>query len=212
MAKTKSISPDLPTPSLPIWSESLRALGSPLRRLRAEQCRRSLRKFLEAAWPVVEPAVLVPGWHIDAICEHVEAVTRGQIKNLLITVPPRHGKSTIVSVMWPCWEWIEHPERRWLLAGYAEKPGHPRQRQSRRLISSNWYQLNWGGNYELSEDVNNRHRMETSHGGHRIALGTGGSATGEGGDRLILDDPHNLAVTWCAGACWTGTTRSGAGQ
>jgi hypothetical protein len=60
--------------------------------------------------------------------------------------------------------------------------------------------------------VNNRRRMETSHGGHRIALGTGGSATGEGGDRLILDDPHNLAVTWCAGACWTGTTRSGAGQ
>jgi predicted phage terminase large subunit-like protein len=143
----------------------------------------------------VEPAALVPGWHIDAICEHLEAVTRGQIQNLLITVPPRHGKSTMVSVIWPSWEWIEHPERRWLLASYAESLAIRDNVRSRRLIGSNWYQGNWGGNYELSEDVNNRRRMETTHGGHRIALGTGGSATGEGGDRLILDDPHNLADT-----------------
>ena len=141
----------------------------------------------------MEPTPFTSGWHIDAICEPLEAVTCGQIKNLLITVPPRHGKSTIVAVMWPCWEWIEHPERRWLLAGYAESLAIRDNIRSRRLIGSNWYQTNWGGNYELSEDVNNRHRMETSHGGHRIALGTGASATGEGGDRLILDDPHNLA-------------------
>ena len=55
----------------------------------------------------MEPSTpFVPGFHIDAIIEHLEAVTRGQIRNLLINVPPRHMKSLLVSVFWPAWEWI----------------------------------------------------------------------------------------------------------
>ena len=72
------------------------------------------------AWIIVEPSTpFVPGFHIDAIIEHLEAVTRGQIRNLLINVPPRHMKSLLVSVFWPAWEWIAHPERRWLYSSYA---------------------------------------------------------------------------------------------
>jgi hypothetical protein len=81
---------------------------------------RSLREFVRQAWIVVEPSTpFVPGFHIDAIIEHLEAVTRGQIRNLLINVPPRHMKSLLVSVFWPAWEWIAHPERRWLYSSYA---------------------------------------------------------------------------------------------
>jgi hypothetical protein len=70
----------------------------------AEMAARSLREFVRQAWAVVEPSTpFVPGWHIDAIVEHLEAVTRGQIRNLLINVPPRHMKSLLVSVFWTDW-------------------------------------------------------------------------------------------------------------
>lgn len=161
--------------------------------LRAEQCRRKLGEFVKTAWSLVDPAEdFVPGWHIDAIVEHLEAVTRGQIKNLLINVPPRHGKSTIVAIMWPCWEWITNPAGRWLFAAYAESLSRRDTVKSRRLIQSAWYQGNWGHIYQFADDQNEKSRIETTKGGHRIAVGTGGSATGEGGSRLIIDDAHNL--------------------
>src|ERR1700676_2595803 len=85
-----------------------------------EQATRSLAEFVRQAWPIVEPSTpFVSGWHIDAIIEHLEAVTRGQIRNLLINVPPRHMKSLLVSVFWPAWEWIRQPQRRWLFSSYA---------------------------------------------------------------------------------------------
>src|ERR1700704_2873187 len=78
----------------------------------AEMAARSLREFVRQAWRIVEPSTpFVPGWHIDAIIEHLEAVSRGLIRNLLINVPPRHMKSLLVSVLWPAWEWIRWPEQ-----------------------------------------------------------------------------------------------------
>jgi hypothetical protein len=63
-----------------------------------------------AAWHVLEPTTpFVPGWHLDAICEHLEAVNAGQIRNLLINMPPRHMKSLAVSVFWPVWTWLKRP-------------------------------------------------------------------------------------------------------
>ena len=89
---------------------------------------RRLGQFVRQAWAVVEPSTpFVPGWHIDAIIEHLEAVTCGQIRNLLINVPPRHMKSLLVAVLWPAWEWIRHPERRWL---YDPSKGWSKSRNS----------------------------------------------------------------------------------
>src|SRR5690242_10891889 len=81
---------------------------------------RRLGEFVRHAWTIVEPSTpFVPGWHIDAIIAHLEAVSFGQIRNLLINVPPRHMKSLLVSVFWPAWEWIRWPERRWLYSSYG---------------------------------------------------------------------------------------------
>ena len=71
--------------------------------LRAERERRSasasLYEFVQQAWPIVEPGVpFIGGWHIEQICEHLEACSQGDLKKLLINIPPRHSKSTIVSV------------------------------------------------------------------------------------------------------------------
>ena len=88
--------------------------------IEAERLRRSLRRFIKSAWPLVEPGTrYVSNWHIDAISDHLEAISRGEIQRLVINVPPRHMKSLAVSVFWPCWEWISWPERRWLFSSYA---------------------------------------------------------------------------------------------
>src|SRR5947207_10974842 len=102
---------------------------------------RRLGEFVRQAWAVAEPPTpFVPGWHIDAIIEHLEAVTRGQIRNLLINVPPRHMKSLLVSVFWPAWEWIRWPERRWLYSSYGAQLSIRDSVKCRRLVESPWYQ------------------------------------------------------------------------
>ena len=75
---------------------------------------------MQRAWPVVEPgSAFVRGFHIEAICEQLEALARGEISRLLINVPPRHGKSLLASVLWPAWVWVSRPELRFLYATYG---------------------------------------------------------------------------------------------
>jgi predicted phage terminase large subunit-like protein len=158
-----------------------------------ELATRSLREFVRQAWPVLQPTTpFVPGWHIDALCEHLEAITYGQIRNLLINIPPRHMKSLTVSVFWPCWEWIRWPERRWLYSSYAESLSLRDSRQCRILVLSPWYQRNWGDVFMLADDQNEKRRFENDKTGYRIASSVGGANTGEGGDRVVCDDPHNV--------------------
>ena len=69
--------------------------------------------YAKAAWHLIEPAVeLVDSWYVGAICEHLQAVSEGQIKKLIINVPPRTLKSSLVSVLWPTWEWAREPSLR----------------------------------------------------------------------------------------------------
>jgi predicted phage terminase large subunit-like protein len=161
--------------------------------VRAERLKRSLRKFVEAAWPVIEPgSEFVPGFHIDAVCDHLEGITDEKLRNLLIAMPPRHAKSTIVSVMWPAWEWIANPQRKWLFGSYAASLAIRDSVRCRRLIESPWYRQHWGDCYALMDDQNAKMRYDTTAGGLRLSLGVGGAATGEGGDRIVIDDPHNI--------------------
>jgi predicted phage terminase large subunit-like protein len=141
----------------------------------------------------LEPSTpFVPGWHIDAIIEHLEAVTNGQIRNLLINVPPRHMKSLLVSVFWPAWEWIRWPERRWLYSSYAASLTIRDSIKCRRLIESPWYQARWGDGFSLTSDQNTKGRFDNDRSGYRLATSVGGAVTGEGGDRIVCDDPHNV--------------------
>src|SRR5258708_22111583 len=81
----------------------------------------SLRLFVEWAWPILEPATpFQANWHLDLLCEYLEAITEGQMRRLVINIPPRYGKSLLVSVLWPCWEWIRRPSTRWFFVIYAD--------------------------------------------------------------------------------------------
>ncbi len=161
------------------------------RQLVGDQDERRLSAFIIDAWRILEPkTTFIPNWHLDAIAEHLEAVTNGHIRNLLINVPPRHCKSLAVAVFWPVWEWIKHPERRWLFSAYASSLSIRDSLKCRRLIESTWFQENWSKNFQLRGDQNEKSRFDNDKGGYRIATSVGGAATGEGGDRVVVDDPH----------------------
>jgi predicted phage terminase large subunit-like protein len=154
---------------------------------------RSLYHFIRGAWHVVEPSdTFVDNWHIEAVAKHLEAVTRGQIRNLVINMPPRHTKSLLVSVFWPAWEWISNPHRRWLYSSYSSQLSIRDSIKCRRLVESAWYRSQWGDRFYLTSDSNTTRKFDNNHSGYRLATSVGGSATGEGGDRVICDDPHNV--------------------
>ena len=127
---------------------------------------------------------------MQAICEHLEAVTAGQIKKLIINVPPGTAKSTLVSVLWPTWEWGFRPEVRWMFASYREQLSlRDSGRRRDVVISSDWYQARWGDQFQLVKD-NERYFTNTKQ-GSMYATSTGGTVTGFRGHRGILDDPHD---------------------
>lgn len=155
----------------------------------------SLRRYIKAAWPILEPGrEFVSGWHIDAICEHLEAVTNGQIIRLLINVPPGFMKSLTTEVFWPSWEWgpKNKPSMRYVSASYSEALTVRDNRRTRTLIQHPWYQRLWGDRFCLQGDQNAKMRFDTDKMGFKIATSVSGLGTGERGDRFIIDDPHNV--------------------
>lgn len=175
----------------------LQANAGKLHELRAQvlraQAEQSLAHFIRQAWHVVEPATPYShNWHIDAICEHLQAVTRGDIRRLVINMPPRHMKSLAAAVFWPCWAWTTRPETRWLFASYAQSLSVRDSLKCRRLIRSDWYQRNWGRVFELVSDQNAKVRFENDRTGYRLATSVDGTATGEGGSVVVVDDPHSV--------------------
>jgi len=166
-----------------------------LEKVKAEKARRaasaSLYEFVKQSWHVVEPGIpFMQSWHIEEICEHLEAVSAGEIHRLLINIPPRHSKSTIVSVMWPAWEWITDPAQKYLCASYSSTLSTRDNLKTRRLLQSSWYQERWGHMFKFTGDQNAKQRFENDKTGYRIATSVGGSVTGDGGSRLVCDDPH----------------------
>ena len=160
-----------------------------------ELAERYLEHFVKQAWKVVEPKKpLVWNWHMGAVCEHLQAITEGQIRYLLINIPPRHTKSLTASVFWPCWEWGPQnlPHLRYVWSSYSDKLSTRDSLKSRRLLQSEWYQFLWGDRFSITSDQNQKTRYDNNETGYRIATSVRGVSTGEGGDRIGVDDPHNV--------------------
>lgn len=151
---------------------------------------RSLIGFVCEAWKILEPrARYIHGWHIEAICKHLEAVTHGRVTRLLINVPPGSMKSLLVSVLWPAWEWGPCGMRsmRYLATAYNDTPTTRDTRKCRDLIVSAWYQALWP---EVALVRKGETSFANSDTGTRESLPFG-SLTSQRGDRLIIDDPHS---------------------
>jgi hypothetical protein len=166
------------------------------------RCERSLSEFIRQAWHTIEPsAPYVHGWHIDYICEHLEAISRGETlpdgspyNRLLINIPPGTMKSLITNVFWPSWEWgpQNQPHLRFLCAAHkVENLSARDSRRMRQLILSDWYQERWGDRVKLAKDQNEKLNFVNSAGGFRIATSIT-SLTGLRADRVLIDDPHSV--------------------
>jgi hypothetical protein len=139
----------------------------------------------------VDPtARYLDNWHVHLMCEHLEACARGEITRLVINVPPRHLKSITVSVAWPAWLLGHDPAARIMAASYSRALSVKHALDCRLVIGAPWYRRIFPG-VELAPDQNEKHKFQTTRRGHRIATSVGGTATGEGADVLIADDPHN---------------------
>lgn len=162
-----------------------------LRKRAARRFSESFPEYVRAAWPLLEPVTpLVTGFYFDAICEHLAAVTLGQIKRLIITIMPRIGKSSLVSVLWPTWEWArDNATSRWIFASYAEQLSVRDSVRRRNVLHSEWYRMNWP-RVQLSADVNLKHEYASTNVGAMFSTWIGGGA-GRGGKRLVIDDPHS---------------------
>lgn len=151
----------------------------------------SLAEFVELAWPIVEPSTpYVHGWHIDVICEHLEAVFAGKIQNLIVNMPPRHMKSLLISVFFPAWVWTQTPGARFLYGSYDLKLSTRDSIKTRRVVQSWWYRRQWESVFRLVSDQNQKMKFENDMGGFRQATSTGAGITGEGGDYIVADDPQ----------------------
>jgi len=157
-----------------------------------ELCKRRLADFVKRAWHVIEPSQpYIHGWHIDAICEHLQAVTDGHINRLLINIPPGTAKSILTAVFWPAWEWGPRgmPNIRFIGASHEEGLATRDNLKMRRLVSSEWFQSRWP--VELTGDQNQKTYFENTAAGWRQSCPVR-SMTGRRGDRVLWDDPHNV--------------------
>ncbi len=152
-----------------------------------------LLSFVKYFWHVLEPGTdFVEGMPLEAMCEHLEAVTYGEVRQLLINVPPGFMKSLLVDTFWPAWEWgpMKMPHLRYVAFSYSSSLTERDNGKFRDLMQSPAYQAMYGADFVLKKTgetkiTNNKH-------GWKLATSIGGVGTGERGDRIILDDPHNI--------------------
>ena len=134
--------------------------------------------------------------HLERLAEALEAVERGDVKRLMVFMPPRHGKSEMVSVRFPAWFLGRNPERRVILTSYAGGLALSFSRLVRNLVQGEEFGRLFGAMSSVEEAVavaaDSRSAEAWDLAGHRggmVAAGVGGGITGKGADLLIIDDP-----------------------
>jgi hypothetical protein len=147
--------------------------------------------FVKEAWHILEPTnPLKWSWHLDALCDHLEAISRGTLfPRVIFNVPPGSSKSMICSVFWQAWEWgpLGKPSIRFLTTSFELDNVTRDTRKTRDLIRSDWFQALW--NLPLVR------AGETSFANAETGTREGAafvSVMGKRGDRVVVDDPHSL--------------------
>jgi predicted phage terminase large subunit-like protein len=165
-----------------------------------------LIEFANYMWPVVEPAIpFVRGWALSAIAEHLQAVTAGEIRRLLINVPPGFSKSLLTNVFWPAWEWgpKNRPWYRYVCASYSNHLTERDNMRCRNIVMSDRYQRLWGNRFRISNEQFTKVKFANDKTGWKLATSTGGIGVGERGDRFVIDDPNNTMMMESEAVRWT---------
>ncbi|MGJ8623157.1 MAG: phage terminase large subunit [Yoonia sp.] len=152
--------------------------------------RQDLSSFIQRAFAVVDPgATYRHGWHVDAIASHLEQVARGEIKRLIITMPPRSLKSIAASIAFPAWLLGHDPRRQIVAVSYSDILSEKLAIDCLRVLSAPWYQALFPAT-RIAKGQSRRADFATTRGGGRFSTTIGGTLTGRGGDVILIDDPH----------------------
>jgi predicted phage terminase large subunit-like protein len=149
-----------------------------------ERCRQNFMPFVRQMW-----SAFIPGKHHQIMADAFERVARGELKRLIINMPPRHTKSEFASYLFPSWFLGLYPEKKVIQTAHTAELAVGFGRKVRNLVGSEDYQ----GVFQtkMSADSKAAGRWNTSKGGDYFAIGVGGAVTGKGADLLIIDDPHS---------------------
>ena len=151
-------------------------------------CRREFQPFLERAFHTLDPGKLLQrADYLETLCHHLEQVATGEIRRLIVTIPPRHLKSISTAVALPAWMLGREPTARIICVSYGEDLSLPHARNFRTLMRTNWYDAVFPGVMGGARRDTDR-QLITDQGGFRIAATLGGALTGLGADVLIIDD------------------------
>jgi len=151
---------------------------------RVERCKESFLPFVKEMWPI-----FISGKHHQIMADAFERVARGELKRLIINMPPRHTKSEFASFLLPSWFLGKFPEKKVIQTAHTAELSTGFGRKVRNLVSSDTYQKIF--QTKLSSDSKAAGRWNTDKGGDYFAIGVGGAVTGKGADLLIIDDPHS---------------------
>jgi predicted phage terminase large subunit-like protein len=151
---------------------------------RVERCKESFLFFVKQMWPG-----FISGKHHGIMAEAFERVASGELKRLIINMPPRHTKSEFASFLLPSWFLGKYPEKKIIQTAHTAELSVGFGRKVRNLVSSEDFQKVF--DTRLSTDSKAAGRWNTDKGGDYFAIGVGGAVTGKGADLLIIDDPHS---------------------
>jgi predicted phage terminase large subunit-like protein len=167
----------------------------------------NLKSFVIKTFQTLNPNIkFEDNWHLDLIIQYLNAICEGRVKRLIINIPPRSLKSTIVSIAWPAWLLAMDPSKRIIVASYSQALSLKHSEECRLIMNSDWYK-NQFPHTRIRRGSNSKGKFITTKNGFRFATSIDGTLTGEGADVLIVDDPHtplqaestaerNHALTW----------------
>jgi predicted phage terminase large subunit-like protein len=151
---------------------------------KVERCRESFIFFVSQMWDG-----FISGKHHQIMADAFERVAKGELKRLIINMPPRHTKSEFASYLLPAWFLGLHPEKKIIQTAHTAELATGFGRKVRNLVQSPVYDKVFST--KLSSDSKAAGRWNTNAGGDYFAIGVGGAVTGKGADLLIIDDPHS---------------------
>lgn len=145
-------------------------------------------EFVRAAWFIIEPHTkFKETWHIRKVCEALQAVSDGEIRNLQIWVPPGSMKSILANILWHPWEWATKPWLRYITGSYADDLAEDFSGKARSVIEHPWFQDRWS--LQMRADLNQKGDFANVEGGRRMTTSPTGGVTGRHADRIVIDDP-----------------------
>jgi hypothetical protein len=151
--------------------------------------RGGLRAYTAEWWRIADPtSTFRSNWHVDFLCEYLEAVSRGDVLNLVITLPPRNSKSIVTGVMWPSWHWATiTPKFSWLYGSGDKLICIRDARRMNEVLSDPLHEAAYP-EVRMPRVVAFTNMANTA-GGSRFASTPDGKAVGHGSDAQVIDDP-----------------------